>query len=333
MNALVYLGPRRMELQEVSEPVPGPGEVVIETAASAICGSDLHAFREASPRRIPPLIMGHETVGTIADVGDGVDRARLGHRVVLRPVLPCGACDACVAGRTNVCAEGRLVGREVTGGFAERFAVPERAAVDIRSDVPDDVATSIEPLANAVHVTTRAVRPGDDVLVLGAGPIGALMARMSVERGAERVVITDKVPARLDLARAQGAWPLDAGTADDELDRVADGRGFSVVIDAVGVDATWSRAIASVRPGGRIEMVGLGAPTVAVDAFGVIGKEVAITGSYAWVDDDFAAAVRMIESGTVDTTGWFTSSTFEDGQRAFEELVDTTNWFKIVLRP
>ena len=333
MNALVYLGPRRMELQEVPEPTPGPGEVVIETAASAICGSDLHAFREASPRRIPPLIMGHETVGTIAEVGDGVDRARLGRRVVLRPVLPCGACDACVAGRTNLCAEGRLVGRELTGGFAERFAVPERAAVDIRPDVPDDVATAIEPLANAVHVTKRAVRPGEDVLVLGAGPIGALMARMSGERGAERVFITDRVPARLDLARAQGARPLDANTADDELDRATDGRGVAVVIDAVGVDATWARAIRCVRPSGRIEMVGLGASSVAVDAFGVIGKEVAITGSYAWVNDDFAAAVRMIESGMIDTTGWFTSSTFEEGQRAFEALVDTTDRFKIVLRP
>ena len=333
MKALVYLGPRRMELQEVPEPVPGLGEVVIETAASAICGSDLHAFREASPRRIPPLIMGHETVGTIAEVGDGVDGGRLGRRVVLRPVLPCGACVACVGGRTNLCTEGRLVGRELTGGFAERFTVPERAAVDIGPDVPDDVATLIEPLANAVHVTTRDVGPGDDVLVLGAGPIGALMARMSVERGATRVFITDRIPARLDLARAQGARPLDAGTSDDEIDRATDGRGVAVVIDAVGVDATWARAIRSVRPGGRIETVGLGAPSVTVDAFGVIGKEVAITGSYAWVDDDFAAAVQMIETGAIDTTGWFTRSTFDEGQRAFEELVDTTGPFKIVLRP
>jgi 2-desacetyl-2-hydroxyethyl bacteriochlorophyllide A dehydrogenase len=333
MKALVYLGPRRMELQEVPEPRPGPGEVVIGTTASAICGSDLHAFREASPRRIPPLIMGHETVGTIVDVGDGVRPGRLDRRVVLRPVLPCGACDVCLAGRTNLCKEGRLVGRELTGGFAERFVVPERAAVDIGPGVPDDVATSIEPLANAVHVTTRAVRPDDDVLVLGAGPIGALMARMSVERGARRVFITDPVPARLDLARAQGARPLDAGSVDDEVDGATDGRGVAVVIDAVGVEATWARAIRNVHVGGRIEMVGLGAPSVTVDAFGVVGKEVAITGSYAWVEDDFTAAVQMVEEGAVDTTGWFTGSTFDEGQRAFEELVDTTDRFKIVLRP
>jgi 2-desacetyl-2-hydroxyethyl bacteriochlorophyllide A dehydrogenase len=333
MNALVYLGPRRMELRDVPEPAPGPGEVVIETAASAICGSDLHGFREASPRRVPPLIMGHETVGSIASVGEGVDRGRLGQRVVLRPVLACRACDACMAGRTNLCASGRLVGRDVPGGFAERFAVPEQAAVEIGSDTSDDVATLIEPLANAVHVTARAVRPNDDVLVLGAGPIGVLMARMSLERGASRVYITDRVPSRLELAGAQGAWPLDADTAEEKVTEVTRGRGVDVVIDAVGVDATWASAIRAVRPGGRIEIVGFGSGSVVVPAFEVIGREVTISGSYAWVDDEFAMAVELIEGGAVDTTGWFTSSTFAEGERAFDELVDATGLFKVVLRP
>jgi 2-desacetyl-2-hydroxyethyl bacteriochlorophyllide A dehydrogenase len=333
VKALVYLGPRRMELQDVPEPTAAPREVVIATSASAICGSDLHGFREASPRRIPPLIMGHETVGTIAEVGDGVDRDRIGRRVVLRPVLACGNCESCRAGRTNICAAGRLVGRELPGGFAERFAVPERAAVEITPDVPDDVATAVEPLANAIHVTSRAVVPGDDVLVIGAGPIGAVMARMSVERGAARVFVTDRVAARRELARAQGALPIDPDRADKEIGRATNGRGVDVVIDAVGVDATWAFAVRAVRRGGRIEVVGLGEAAAAVDAFGVIGKEVSITGSYAWVDNEFATALEMVEAGAIDTTGWFTWSTFAEGQQAFEQLVDTTERFKIVLRP
>ena len=100
MKALVYLGPRRMELQEVAEPVAGPGDVVIDAVVSAVCGSDLHGFREASSRRIPPLVMGHETVGRIGAVGSGVDPERLGQRVVLKPILSCGRCDACRAGDT-----------------------------------------------------------------------------------------------------------------------------------------------------------------------------------------------------------------------------------------
>ena len=157
MKALVYLGPGRMELQDAPEPSPGPGEVVIASRASSICGSDLHGFREASPRRIPPLIMGHETVGTIDAVGDGVPASRVGERVVLKPIVSCGVCRWCREGAINHCPTGRLVGRDLTGGFAERFAVPAGAAVPFDADVSDEVGTLVEPLANAVHVASRAV--------------------------------------------------------------------------------------------------------------------------------------------------------------------------------
>jgi L-iditol 2-dehydrogenase len=333
MKALVYLGPRNMELQDAADPTPAPGEVVIASAASAICGSDLHGFREASPRRIPPLVMGHETVGAIDAVGEGVDGGRVGERVVLKPILACGRCDACRAGRTNLCAEGRLVGRDLSGGFAARFAVPATAAAPIAASVSEDVATLTEPLANAVHVTERSVREGDTVLVIGAGPIGALMARMAAQRGAERVFITDLVAARRELARAQGATPLPSEDPEGELREATGGRGVDVVIDAVGVEATWALALRGVRPGGRIEAVGLGSASGSIDHFTVIGKEATITGSFAWTDEDFATALALIEAAAVDTTGWFTSMSLAEGQRAFEELVDTTERFKVVLVP
>jgi 2-desacetyl-2-hydroxyethyl bacteriochlorophyllide A dehydrogenase len=333
MKALVYMGPRRMELRDAPDPQPGPGDVVVATLAAAVCGSDLHGFREASPRRIPPLVMGHEAVGTVAAVGDGVDHALIGRRVVLKPILPCGACEACLAGRTNICPNGRLVGRELSGAFGERFAVPASAVVPISSDVPDDAATLVEPLANAVHVATRAVSEGDDVLVIGAGPIGALMARMATEHGAERVFTTDRIPARLELLRAQRAIPLDADAAEDALREATDGRGVDVVIDAVGVEPTWALGLRAIRPGGRIEAVGLGAGAVAVDSFAVVGKEARITGSFAWTDEDFLRALALVEAGAIDTAGWFTDATFAEGQRAFEELVDTTERFKVVLHP
>jgi L-iditol 2-dehydrogenase len=333
MKALVYMGPRRMELQDAPEPEPGPGDVVVVTSAAAVCGSDLHGFREASPRRIPPLVMGHEAVGTVAAVGDAADPTLAGRRVVLKPILPCGACEACRAGRTNICPNGRLVGRELSGAFGERFVVPSSGVVAISSDVPDDVATLVEPLANAVHVATRAVHEGDDVLVIGSGPIGALMSRMATEQGAKRVFATDRIPARLELVRAQGASPLDAEATDDALAEATDGRGVDVVIDAVGVEPTWGLALRAIRPGGRIEAVGLGAGAVAIDSFAVIGKEAVITGSFAWTDEDFLRALAFVEAGAIDTTGWFTDATFAQGQRAFEELVDTTERFKVVLHP
>jgi 2-desacetyl-2-hydroxyethyl bacteriochlorophyllide A dehydrogenase len=333
MRALVYLGPRRMELQEAPDPVPGPGEVVFATHAAAICGSDLHGFREASPRRIPPLVMGHEAVGTIAAAGEGVDPGRVGERVVLKPLLACGGCEPCRGDRSNLCVNGRLVGRELTGAFAERFVVPADAAVSIGDGAPDDLATLTEPLANAVHVTGRSVRPGDDVLVIGAGPIGVLMARMALERGARRVAATDPVAPRLTIAAAQGAVPLAGDDPEGALRELTGGRGVDVVIDAAGFEETWALGLRVVRPGGRIEAVGLGQPGGWVDLFAIAGKEVRVTGSFAWTDEDFARAIATIGSGALDTSGWFTTVPLADGQLAFEDLVDTTDRFKVVLVP
>jgi 2-desacetyl-2-hydroxyethyl bacteriochlorophyllide A dehydrogenase len=333
MRALVYLGPRRMELQEAPEPEPGRGEVVFAMGAAAVCGSDLHGFREASPRRIPPLVMGHEAVGAIGAVGEGVDRGIVGERVVLKPIIACRACEPCREGRPNLCTNGRLVGRELTGAFAERFVVPAEAAVPIAEEVPDDLATLTEPLANAVHVTSRSVQPGDDVLVIGAGPIGTLMARMARDQGARRVFITDPIASRRQLARAQGATALEGDDPETALREATDGRGVDVVIDAAGFEMTWALGLRAVRPGGRIEAVGLGAPGGRVDFFAIAGKEVAVTGSFAWTDDDFARSVELIERRAIDTTGWFTTMPLAEGQRAFEELVDTTELFKVVLIP
>jgi L-iditol 2-dehydrogenase len=333
MKALVYLGPRRMELREAPDPVPGPGEVVISTSASAVCGSDLHGFREASPRRIPPLVMGHETAGRIDLVGVGVPVDRVGERVVLRPILACGRCDACVDGRTNVCEDARLVGRDLPGGFAERLTVPAAAAVPISSAVPDDVATLTEPLANAVHVTSRSVREGDDVLVIGAGPIGALVVRMALARGARAVYATDLIGARLELARKQGASPLDGDDPEGALREATGERGVDVVIDTVGIEGTWALGLRAVRAGGRIEVVGLGSARATIDHFAVIGKEVTITGSFGWTESDFARALELVEGGAIETAGWFARMPLAEGQRAFEELVDGTDRFKVVLVP
>jgi 2-desacetyl-2-hydroxyethyl bacteriochlorophyllide A dehydrogenase len=322
-----------MELQEAPEPAPAAGEVVFGTEAAAVCGSDLHGFREASPRRIPPLVMGHEAVGRIAAVGEGVDPARVGERVVLRPILACGECEPCREGRPNLCREGRLVGRELTGAFAERFAVPERAAIPFPTDVSADLATLTEPLANAVHVTTRAIREGDDVMVIGAGPIGVLMARMAIEQGARRALITDPIASRLELARAQGATPLEGDDPEVAVLEATDGRGVDVAIDAAGFEATWALGLRALRPGGRFEAVGLGTPGARIDLFAVAGKELTITGSFAWTDEDFDRAIELIASGAIDTAGWFTTMPLADGQRAFEALVDTTERFKVVLTP
>ncbi len=332
MNALVYLGPHRMELQTVPDPAPAPGEVVIRSRASAICGSDLHGFREASPRRVPPLVMGHETVGEIAAVGEGMPATRVGERVVLKPVLACGRCRRCAEGRTNLCTEGRLVGRDLAGGFAELFAVPADAAVALPASIGDDVAVLTEPLANAVHVARTAVTKGDVVLVIGSGPIGVLMAKAALLEGADRVLVTDLATDRLRFAVAQGAEAV-AGDPVEAARAATDGDGADLVIDAAGYEETWALGLRAVRPGGRIVEVGLGSGSGVVDFFAVLGKEATIIGSFAWTDQDFAHALALLAGGELRTEGWTTTMPLAEGQRAFEELTGGGDAFKVVLVP
>jgi 2-desacetyl-2-hydroxyethyl bacteriochlorophyllide A dehydrogenase len=322
-----------MEIQDAPDPEPGPGEVVIATRASAVCGSDLHGFREASPRRIPPLVMGHETVGVVDATGEGVDPAFAGRRVVLKPIVACGECDDCRAGDVNRCARGRLVGRDLAGGFAERFAVPAACAIPIPPDLPDDLAVLTEPLANAVHVAGRNVRTGDRVLVIGAGPIGVLMTRAALIAGAADVHVTDPVAERRRLAEAQGATALPGDDPVSEARAATGGRGPDVVIDAAGFEPTWALGLEAVRTGGRIAEVGLGAASGRLDYFAVLGKEVTITGSYAWTDDDFARALELLVAGELDASGWISRMPLSQGQRAFEELTSPGGGgrFKIVL--
>jgi 2-desacetyl-2-hydroxyethyl bacteriochlorophyllide A dehydrogenase len=332
MRALVYLGPRRMELQELADPEPGAGEVVIRTRVAAICGSDLHGFREASPRRVPPLVMGHEAVGTVDAVGPGVDAGRVGERVVLKPILGCGACPSCHAGASNRCRDGRLVGRDLAGGFAERFAVPTAAAVPVPGGIADADAVMVEPLANALHVARAAVGAGDVVSVIGSGPIGSLVVRAAFLRGAARVFATDPVASRRRLAQAQGAEPLDGDDPVAAILAATAGEGADVVVDAAGFEVTWGLALRSVRPGGRIVEVGLGASSGALAYAQVLAKEAMIQGSYGWTEGDFAEALDALAEGRVDLHGWVTRAPVAQGQRAFEELVDGDgDRFKVVL--
>ncbi|MGH2631750.1 MAG: zinc-dependent alcohol dehydrogenase [Actinomycetota bacterium] len=333
MRALVYLGPRRMELQDVPEPSPAPGEVRVRVRASAICGSDLHGFREASPRRVPPLVMGHEVVGGIDAVGDDVDPSVLGSRVVAMPLVSCGACPRCLEGRPNLCPQRRLMGMSFPGAFAEAFTIPVTHVMAMPEDLADEPGALIEPLANAVHTVQRSVRPGDDVLVIGAGAIGLFAARTALLDGARRAFVVDKLADRLALAAALGAEPLAAEGASDALAEATSGAGVDVVIDAVGLPSTWELALTAVRFGGRIEAVGLGAPEGPLAYQTLIAKGATVVGSYACLPADFARARRLLAFGDVDVSSWITQFSLSEGQAAFEALADGAAHTKVVLVP
>ncbi len=333
MKALVYLGPGRMELQDLPEPEPGPNEARVRVSTAAICGSDLHGFREASPRRIPPLVMGHEVVGTVEAVGGSVDASLEDTRVVVMPVVSCGTCARCLEGRPNLCPQRQLMGMNFPGGFAESFTIGASQLLPVPADLDDEEGSLTEPFANSIHSVERAVRAGDDVLVIGAGPIGLLAVRAAVLAGAARVFAVDTVADRLELARAQGGIPVDASEAAATLDEATSGTGVDAVIDAAGYPSTWELALSAVRWGGRIDVIGLGAVEGPISYHAVVSKGVTVVGSYACVRSDFDRALELLADGSADVSSWITRMPLADGQAAFEGLVENPRFTKVVLVP
>lgn len=334
MKALVYLGPRRLELQDAPEPSPAPGEARVRVSAAAICGSDLHGFREPSPRRIPPLVMGHEVAGVVDAVGGGVDHTLEGTRVVAMPVVSCGACARCREGRGNVCPNRRLMGMDFAGAFADAFTIPVTQLLRVPDHVDDATASLTEPLGNALHVVARALGDGDRVLVIGAGAIGLFAARAAVLSGASMVLVTDTQSHRLQRVGKLGAKPLAAGSEGaDAIADMTNGDGVDVVIDAAGYPATWTLALDAVRYGGRIDVIGLGAPEGPVSYHTIVAKALTVAGAYACVEADFDRALELLASEEVDVADWITTMPMTEGQSAFEALVDEGRDTKVVLVP
>ncbi|MFI5082897.1 MAG: zinc-binding dehydrogenase, partial [Streptosporangiales bacterium] len=249
VKALVFTAPGQVELLDVPEPDPAPGEVLVEVRAAGICGSELHGARHPGFRQ-PPLIMGHEFAG----IGAG------GEAVVVNPILSCGRCAECRRGLRHVCREREIIGVHRAGGFAERVAVPASALRPLPAGLPWEAAALIEPAANAVHAWNQAGRAlgaggalgadgarGARVAVIGCGAIGLLCAATALSGGAGRVEVTDLSPARLAAAQRLGAEVAGPGLSGE----------YDVVIDAVGSVATRAASVAHQRPGGVAVWLGL----------------------------------------------------------------------------
>jgi len=281
VKALVFTAPGTMELLDVPEPDPAPGEVLVEVRAAGICGSELHGARRPGFRK-PPLIMGHEFAGT----GAG------GEPVVVNPILSCGRCAECRRGLRHVCREREIVGVHRAGGFAERVAVPASALRPLPPGLPWETAALIEPAANAVHAWNQALGavgakgvPAPRVAVIGCGAIGLLCAATALSGGADRVEVTDLSPARLAAAQRLGAEVADRGLSGE----------YDVVIDAVGSAATRAASVAHQRPGGVAVWLGLAEEEAGFDANALVRSEKRVLGSFAYRDEEFAQAMARIQ--------------------------------------
>jgi threonine dehydrogenase-like Zn-dependent dehydrogenase len=311
MRALVFTAPGEMELRTVPAPRAGDGEVVLDVEAAGICGSELHGFRGGG-FRAPPLVMGHELAGTTPD----------GRRVVVNPLLSCGACDLCERGLAQVCRRRELVGVHRPGGFAERVAVPARALHDLPPGMAWETAAMVEPLANAVHAWGHAGPvAGARVAVVGAGTIGLMCLLAAGRSGVAEVTVVDRAANRLALAERLGAAAC-ATRLEGEHD---------VVVDAVGVAATRRDAVAHVRPAGTSVWLGLAGADAGFDGTDLVRGEKRVVGSFAYTPADFAEALGL--AATLDL-GWATPVPLRDARRVFLALADgASEPVKAVIRP
>lgn len=331
MKALVYEGPREMNLREVEVPSPGRNEVLIEVAKAGICGSELGGYLGQNSLRKPPLVMGHEFSGTVASLGDEVTDFEVGDPVTANPLVSCGHCVYCKGGAAHLCAERELIGAHRPGAYAGYVLVPWENVYTLPEGLSLDRAALAEPFACAVHVCRLAeVSPADRMLVVGAGPIGLLTLITARIFGLENVVVTDLNKGRLEISYELGGVPANPG---EELQSVTPEGGFEVVVDAVGADATRWQCVEAAKSGGRVIFSGLHEAESPIPVNLAIRNELRLQGSFGYSPEDFGLAVRWLGEGEADLSPWTKHVALEEGRDSFEMLLsDPGKVAKILLQ-
>ena len=337
MRTLVYVEPHRLEIQDSPTPAPRATEVIVKVEASGVCGSDLHGYLGRSLNRKPPLVMGHEFAGVVAGVGEAVSDLAVGTAVTVYPLITCGRCPACRRGESSQCPSRQVIGVHRPGGFAEYTAVPRASVVRVPAGMSVFTASLAEPLANAVHIFNRHLHGlVRRIAIFGAGTQGVMALHLAHLLSPAVLVSVDIVPARLALAERVGATAaLNARTGDAvaRIRELTGGEGVDLAIEAVGGVATRQAALASVRTGGTVVLLGLGEEMTSLNAVDIVNREVTIRGSYAYTYDDFVRAVELLGTGLIRGE-WARPYALEAGPAVFRQLTtDPGDLIKAVLTP
>ena len=311
-RAAVLAEPRRFEVAEQATPRPARGEAVVRIVATAVCHTDLAIYTGRHPGVRYPVVLGHEAAGVVETTGPDTS-IPVGARVVINPIIACGACDCCLRGDENLCRRAGLLGREMNGSMTEHLALPERYLHLVPEGIGLETATLIETLATVRHAQTRVrIDPGDAVVVLGQGATGLMHTRLAKLSGASPAIAISRSAWKRDLARRMSA---DATVDPASRDQVAEvlaltgGRGADLVIDTAGDPALLRPAIAMLRPGGTLLLYAIShEPVPDFTTFPMYYKELTVVGSRALVAADFEPAIRLVASGAVDLDGFITGT-------------------------
>ncbi len=343
MKALVLTEYNRFEFKEMPRPAIGDDEVLIRVKACGICGSDVHGADGSTGRRQPPIIMGHEAAGVIAETGKDVADWSKGDRVTFNSTVYCGECSFCRAAQVNLCDNRRVLGVSCDdysqhGAFAEYVAVPRHILYRLPDAVSFAQAAMVEPVSIALHAVGRTdVSPDDTAVVIGTGMIGLFIVQSLRATGCGRIVAVDIDQHRLDMACTFGAdiaLRSDLCDVPSEILRHTDGLGADVAFEAVGINETVAAAVASVRKGGTVVLVGNVSPAVGLPLQAVVTRQISIHGSCASCGE-YPQCLDMIARGAIDVDSLISAKApLSDGASWFKRLYDREKkLMKVILIP
>lgn len=319
MKAVVWHGTNDVTVdKDFPEPVPAAGEVVLDVECAGICGSDLHAYRGQPGLRKPPLVLGHEAIGSVT--GDS-------ERFAVYPLIACGHCDACKRGNENLCEDRKLLGLDRQGVFAERVSVPRSSLVPIPTDMDASLAVLTEPLATVMGAVKPFVHQPhfQRVLVIGCGAMGLLAVHSLSEHA--QVTAVDPVPERRHAAKQLGAAEVSSDSS--ELPR----RSADLVLDAVGIAQTWNEAISITRSGGVVTVIGLGQREGPMAVGDIVRRGLSVTGQYAYTRADFVAALELLRTRP-PRLDWLTTVPFDEAPTAFRNMAyQPSSAIKVLISP
>ena len=343
MKALVLAEYNQFEYKEVPEPSVGPEDVLIQVKACAICGSDVHGMDGSTGRRIPPVIMGHEAAGVIAEVGANVVGWQKGDRVTFDSTVYCGRCYFCQRGLTNLCDNRRVLGVSCDeyrqdGAFAEYVAVPQHILYRLPAGLSFEQAALVEPLSVAFHAVERTpISLNDTAVVVGAGMIGLLVIQSLRAAGCGHIIAVDINQTRLDLACKLGA---DEALNPDSVDVMAQvlkctaNHGADIAFEVVGITPTLQLSIECLRKGGTLTLVGNMSPTAELPLQSVVTRELTLVASCA-SRGEYPACLDMIARGAINVDALVSAvAPLAEGASWFERLYEgEPDLMKVILSP
>ncbi len=299
----VMTEPGKIEFREVPVPEPGEGEVLIKIMEIGVCGSDIHVYHGEHPFTSYPVTQGHEVSGLVEKLGPGVTGLEIGQKVTIQPQVVCGQCWPCRHGKYNLCEHLKVMGFQTTGVASHFFAVAAEKVTPLPDSMSLEEGAMIEPLAVAVHAVRRAGEiAGKDVCVLGAGPIGILVAQAAKGLGARKVMITDVSDVRLQKAKECGADVCVNTKTEDFGEAFAACFGpdkADVIYDCAGNNVTMGQAIQYARKGSTIILVAVFAGPGQIDLAVLNDHELDLNTSMMYRSEDYEKAIELVNAGKV----------------------------------